>query len=823
MDRAELRAEWILALADQAVALPNAQRGPAWDALQQRSDEYFADRDDAEGPYAVLVLYQTAIAHAARGTLERQEWEWTSPPDEIEVPAPVWETLVLAYDELSTIEEHVTDRLRQRGVPGGGAPEGDFTIDQLVSLRRFVQWRMGRVLMDQGLCFPERSDDRQLLIGQAREPLEGLAGLEIDSPLIWQARVDTLTCFRLLGLREDMQRVLNGLAVEQKSAEFVLKLLAEQILFDLDRGDSVAAIRNTFRDRDRDREAVGRPVPEYDLACLQAVLNVCAKLSNDPHFQLPVEMFSPIAASDIPQRQIDAAVLNSLDFWQAEALRRTILLDEECGPYWARRGEMLIGQNEQASGANVAVHIIVAERALDSQQFDEALAGYDRARIAAATAGDDTLALRLGSLAASIERSRDRDLEAMNRFREVALAFPDEELAHESHYWAIDHAGRIAAEERTEAALDQFEELMTDHVLRWPNRPASDEVRWRLGRLKEVQGDPTSAASIYFDINPEFSEFEQVIAALVRCCRMMIEEAEDVAQTAASLPPTGSQDGNASAIALDAARGFESFLPSLGGTGSVWTRSQILAATASSEFYFLTTSDGYLHANRVLQRLISEAGTPPLDLAPRIRGLLVVAQAGSGDPAIAFATMNAFLTGPISELLSVLVEIDRLVSNAPSQQRTPLLSLQDRILQKLKIRIGELDATQINTAAWYEARWFAASRRISEAVAAYRALLNTSPANAPEIRLEYARLLSSQNSADLITEALAQWRGIESGSPEKSHLWFEAKYEIARAHFRLGNTDQAARMVGLLRVLYPEMGGTELKQQFDELERRCED
>jgi tetratricopeptide (TPR) repeat protein len=803
--RAELRAEWLIALMEKAVALPKSQREQVWSELQQRADEFDADPIDADGAYAVLVRYQNAIALANHGALERQEWEWISPPDETEIPVAVWDVLRLAYEKLSAIEKDLSDRVRERGIPGGGAPENDLTLDQLVSLRRFVQWRMGRVLMEQGHCFPDGSDDRLLLIGQARELLERLATLDINNdPLIWQARVDTLTCYRLREMREDMQRILDGLSVKQKPPEFALKFLSEQILLDLDRGDSIAAIRNAFEDRTVD----GRSVPEYELACLQAVLNVCAKLTNDPSFRLPADIISPNGTAENPL-QVDLDALNRPEIWHNEAHLRMTSLKEQSGPYWARRADMLIAQNTLASGSNVALLTISAEREYGAQQFDEAIATYDRARAAAELIGDQAIAFKLGGVAASIERERGRNQEAMTRFREVALAFPDEEQADVAHYWAIEHARLIAGELRSETAIKQYEDMMANHLIHWPDRPGTDEVRWQLGRLKEAKGDPSAASSVYFEIDPAFPMFEQVIASLERCCRDMIAEAE-----------RDSQAEIVSSIALNAARGFESFLPPIGQTDA-WTRSQFRAAASAAEFYFLTTLDGYLNANRVLQRVLSEAGSPPEDLIPRIRGLLVVAQAGTGDPAIASATLDAFLSGPVTELLGVLFEIDRLARTAPSQQRTPLLSLQDRILQKLKIRINELDSTQRNSAAWLQARWFTSSGLIQEAVAAYHSLLKTNPSNLNIVRLEFAQLLSSQNTADLLTEALTQWREIESRTSEASPAWFDAKYEIARAHLRLGNSEQAARMVGLLRVLYPEMGGPELKQQFDELERRC--
>jgi tetratricopeptide (TPR) repeat protein len=88
------------------------------------------------------------------------------------------------------------------------------------------------------------------------------------------------------------------------------------------------------------------------------------------------------------------------------------------------------------------------------------------------------------------------------------------------------------------------------------------------------------------------------------------------------------------------------------------------------------------------------------------------------------------------------------------------------------------------------------------------------------IQEAHARALANSEPPEAWRRALEQFRAIEKRSPEGSARWFRAKYGIASMHLRLGDAAKAAKMVRLLKVLHPELGGPELRPQFEELLRR---
>ncbi|MEX0586865.1 MAG: tetratricopeptide repeat protein, partial [Pirellulales bacterium] len=86
----------------------------------------------------------------------------------------------------------------------------------------------------------------------------------------------------------------------------------------------------------------------------------------------------------------------------------------------------------------------------------------------------------------------------------------------------------------------------------------------------------------------------------------------------------------------------------------------------------------------------------------------------------------------------------------------------------------------------------------------------------------YGELLLAIGDAEALRLALERWRFVERRTPPGATEWFRAKYWIAICHERLGDKQQAARVVTVLAELHPELGGPALKGKFESLRKRCE-
>jgi tetratricopeptide (TPR) repeat protein len=112
--------------------------------------------------------------------------------------------------------------------------------------------------------------------------------------------------------------------------------------------------------------------------------------------------------------------------------------------------------------------------------------------------------------------------------------------------------------------------------------------------------------------------------------------------------------------------------------------------------------------------------------------------------------------------------------------------------------------------------------RLAEAQALFRSLAEQQPGNG-EIQERFAELLSDGRAeGSTWHEAVSQWRRVVANSQPASRRWFRAKLGLAQVHLRMGNAQQAADMVRLLSTLHPDLGGPELKEQFEALLAKAE-
>lgn len=91
-----------------------------------------------------------------------------------------------------------------------------------------------------------------------------------------------------------------------------------------------------------------------------------------------------------------------------------------------------------------------------------------------------------------------------------------------------------------------------------------------------------------------------------------------------------------------------------------------------------------------------------------------------------------------------------------------------------------------------------------------------------QIQEAYAQLLLGGADKAAWQAALIKWREIEKKCRTGSERWLRAIYHQALALERLGQKDQAAKLVKLTRALHPELGGPEPKAKFLELLKRCD-
>jgi hypothetical protein len=108
------------------------------------------------------------------------------------------------------------------------------------------------------------------------------------------------------------------------------------------------------------------------------------------------------------------------------------------------------------------------------------------------------------------------------------------------------------------------------------------------------------------------------------------------------------------------------------------------------------------------------------------------------------------------------------------------------------------------------------------ALAIYSRLVEENPDSAA-LQKAFAELLLGSSDADELRQSLRQWRIIASRSQPRTPLWYEAKYSVALAQYKLGDRASAATL--LQYILQTPPGLTEIKWEaaYRELLSKCAD
>jgi tetratricopeptide (TPR) repeat protein len=447
----------------------------------------------------------------------------------------------------------------------------------------------------------------------------------------------------------------------------------------------------------------------------------------------------------------------------------------------------------------VAPLVTLAEAAFRSGRLDEALQAYDRAHASAAQQGDADRAFDLAYLAAAIEHQRGRHAEALRRFREAALARPEHPRAPEAHRLAAYHGAQLA-QAQTPADWNRYAALLDEYLRRWPRSPEANRTRRQLGHVYELQKNWSAAAAAYRATEADDPDFGQSVSAAGACYRAWIGE----------LRTTGKPSV---AIATEAAQWFESLV--LDGSGrapEVWVPLQRQAVLEAVRLW-LEVPAGAGRAETLLRVALQGVRDPAPAWQSSARVLLISACATQGRRREAADQLTQLPRAAHGDLLLLVETLQRLADAASPDVRGELGAMELRAIELLEPWRAQLDASSRRTLERLAARAAADAGRNDQALAAYQALARAYPRDGT-IQEDYARLLASRSDAASLTAARTRWLEIVAHSEPGSPRWFRAEYHVAELDYRLGNAQHARQILQRLEVLYPSMGGPELKSRF---------
>ena len=703
---------------------------------------------------------QTILLRLQRALATLERAEWTRREAEVRAQSDAdWNDARTQLREAIRQLKDVESLLNQPRLRAGR--EG-LSPARLSELDRNTRYQLSRAYRNQAITYAGQPKDQIASLTQALNRLQSIAGETVADQLVWQSRMDRIECYRLRGDLDVASQLIEG--ANAAPDRYLGQLASEAVRLALAAGQSQAAVNLLESQKDVQSH------PELELARIETLVHL-AKVTAD--------------ASQRTAYQRDAALVASQ-------------LAQLHGNYWGLRGEILIARlADRSSDADDTQLLDTAAKTLLKQGSPEqATEIFIRAARQAESNGQTDKAFDFRFKAATVDHQQGNLQAAIDRFRDVAFSrFPDHQRAPEAHLLAVFDAAalyqqnaRSDQQEQAERSLAQYESLLQEHIQRWPNDATADQARIWFGRLLTAQNKSDEAVATYRAVTANSEHASEAYARLgeIYVRRRANQSTEEVKQArdwmAARLQLETDPDANTE-LKLQLAR------------------------------VLLLPPADYPAADRMVKSTISQMqpDAPGRELAG---ALSVITTAG-----LTPATAGSVLSGELPLQLDSLREILR------GLQPMRDLNREDASLRALALEI-------INLMRAYEQQFqpqdvqlieqtVADTEPAPQAVMRYEALARQQPRDR-RIQLRYAELLSQGRDRKSRTAALTQWRRVVQQSIPRSAEWFRGKLGVAQTYFDMGEHQKARELIELLMTLYPDLGGPQLQQSFNDLLKRCQ-
>ncbi len=413
--------------------------------------------------------------------------------------------------------------------------------------------------------------------------------------------------------------------------------------------------------------------------------------------------------------------------------------------------------------------------------------------------------------AAAKERAAERFAAAAERYRRLALHNSSHPRAAEAHRLAIlCTADLLRASEPTDYATlaASYEALLNEHLAHWPAQASADDARLWLAQLLTVRRDWRAAIEVLQQVRPSAKFFAQSVKLLVHCYENLLRDLD------------GNLNQQIKQQRHDVLAAATHYLqPIITGPENrwpdAWSALQRQTAVDLARLHISISEQPPNYAERLLTAALRE---PPANNAAErdqhweltARSLLIAAMVRSGKAVEAHALIDQVAAAPANSLLELLAGIDEQLKDSPasnSQRQRDVGQLALAIARLLDARRTELAASTLPRLAMYRAAAVAAVGDRAAALAQYAALVAESPDDA-EVHERYATLLAASDSLPELRQSLAQWQTVEARSRRGGPRWRRARQARIELLARLGDKEEAEKLVRLTRLLYPDWDTT---------------
>ncbi|MBX3440891.1 MAG: hypothetical protein KF774_00695 [Planctomyces sp.] len=422
---------------------------------------------------------------------------------------------------------------------------------------------------------------------------------------------------------------------------------------------------------------------------------------------------------------------------------------------------------------------------------------------------------------ASIHIEAGDDVAAVKAARQAAAAADNPADAAQASLLEAWCLGRLASASGSAADQDRHRLALESHLQKHPDDPTAADVAWLLSEDLDRRDESAAAIDVLLRIpngHPRRS------AAVARIAALYEAGIADDAGWRSELPATDWRTG--------AAARLEAFWNELPLPAAKWSPDEASFAASYGRVLLRIGDANQSRADAALAGVLAAADAAerssdgPVDerwqvLVARTRALRIVSLAAQDRFPEAAALLDVVMREDSAELLDLVQALDRVAAGLGDEGRDRIGQLQLAAVRRLEEGRGELSAEERRALDRSRAAALLATDKAVEAAQAYERLLDEDPSNA-ELISALAGAVELRGRPEDFAQARVWWQKLERGQSAGSREWLQTRLRIARSLANEGRGPEAAKLIAVTRLLYPELGGPQLRQEYETLERSLE-
>jgi hypothetical protein len=672
------------------------------------------------------------------------------------------------------------------GLRGTKAAEGTLTTAELRHLGDEIEYLTIRMQLNRARLSPTGADRAAALLN-AEQGSTALAR-RVNSDFVWPARLARIEAMRLQGDPEKAFTFAKSLLTPDLSPTLTDALVAEQARAKLalnTPADAIALVLEQGR-------MSGTLAPE-----LRAIAIECLLVSLQ-------------AAQD----KGDAALVDDL-FQQATTQQQLIT-----GP-WRVYIDSLLARTHESRQYGEKLAALVREGRVAAQRRDwpAAAEAYARASQVAATDGKAPLAAEFAFMQASIEIEAGNFEQAAQLLGQYQIRYPGDIRAAEAHLLAAWTLGQLDQQCPSEARRAAYLAQLQEHLSKFPESPTRMEAQWSLAIDAIQHREWLGAIDGLEAIPPDHARAQAAATQLPYCY-------EQGLATLSESPERPLWEQRAESYFFQQIARWPK--PPAG-----WTLSQSENALRWARVLLRLQDRRYadadsllvqiMHSRDVESREVARDGSrldPAWDrLVPAATQLRIITLAGLGRLVEAEKLLASATSAAPQDVLAILSGLSQLATSLDEASRRNLGRVQltaARQLDRQRSTLTPEVALQVDRCL---AEAYTATGDLPEAIALYEALRKTDPKDRSLLEAIGTLSVKRGQPADL-KRAKSIYRQLESFDPAGSPAWLRTRLTIARVCLQLGEKAECQKLLKVTRILYPELGGAELRGEYAELEEK---